>query len=428
MGQETLSWPYGPTLVRLTLALAIGLFIGIERERRRKEAGLRTFAFAALLGGVGGMLDDRYALLALGLLGVLVILLNVETIHTGEGAEITTSAALLVTGFVGVLAGKGHTFTPTAVGVATAGLLAWKEPLAGFSRALTESEFRSAVLLAIVAFVVYPVLPQGSLDPWQLVEPRAAWVTVILIAGLGFTNYVLLKLYGARGIELTGFLGGLVNSTVTVTELANRDKQSEGRLSHVAFTGVMLATAAMLIRNGLILGLLAPLALGRAAVPLILMLLGASVAAFRLTHRHKATGHEERESELPLLPTLESPFSLTAALKFALVFLILQIAGTLAQRALGTLGFYAVSVAGGAMSSASAVASAANLASARTLSPEIAGVGAILASGASAIVDLPIVARVGQNRLLTRRVALALTVTILLGMVGTVLQHLLGRV
>lgn len=428
MGQQALSWPYGPTLVRLTLALAIGLFIGIERERRRKEAGLRTFAFAALLGGVGGMLDDRYALLALGLLGVLVILLNIETIHTGEGAEITTSAALLVTGFVGVLAGKGHTFTPTAVGVATAGLLAWKEPLAGFSRALTESEFRSAVLLAIVAFVVYPVLPQGSVDPWQLVEPRAAWVTVILIAGLGFTNYVLLKLYGARGIELTGFLGGLVNSTVTVTELANRVKQSEGRLSHVAFTGVMLATAAMLVRNGLILGLLAPLALREAAVPLILMLVGTSVAAFRLTHIRKATAHEERESELPPLPTLESPFSLTAALKFSFVFLLLQIAGTLAQRALGTIGFYAVSIAGGAMSSASAVASAANLASARTLSPAIAAVGAVLASGASAMVDFPIVARVGQNRLLTRRVAMALTATIVLGMVGVFLQHMLRRV
>ena len=80
------------------------------------------------------------------------------------------------------------------------------------------------------------------------------------------------------------------------------------------------------------------------------------------------------------------------------------------------------------MSSASAVASAANLASARTLSPGIAGVGAVLASGASAIVDLPIVARVGQNRLLTRRVAMALTATIVLGLVGVFLQHMLRRV
>lgn len=225
------SWPYLPTLARIGLAIAIGLFIGIERERRQKEAGLRTFAFTAMLGAVGGMLGESFALLALALVGVLVIFLNVETIRTGEGAEITTSAALFVTGFAGLLAGLGHTFTPTALGIATAALLAWKEPLAGFSHGLTESELRSAILLAILAFVAYPVLPTGSIDPWGLIEPRPAWVTVLLIAALGFANYVLLKLYGARGIELTGFLGGLVNSTVTVTELTQRARAAGGRLS-----------------------------------------------------------------------------------------------------------------------------------------------------------------------------------------------------
>ena len=226
---ELPSWPYLPTLSRLSLALAIGLFIGIERERRRKEAGLRTFAFVSVLGAVGGLLGESYALLALGLVGILVVFLNIETIRTNEGAEITTSAALLVTAFIGLLAGQGHTFTPTALGVATAALLAWKEPLAGFSHALTESELRSAILLAILAFVAYPILPSGSIDPWGLIDPRPAWITVLLIAGLGFTNYVLLKLYGARGIELTGFLGGLVNSTVTVTELM-QPSASLGRL------------------------------------------------------------------------------------------------------------------------------------------------------------------------------------------------------
>ena len=44
------------------------------------------------------------------------------------------------------------------------------------------------MLLAIVAFVVYPVLPAGSVDPWRLIDARAAWVTVILIAALGFVN------------------------------------------------------------------------------------------------------------------------------------------------------------------------------------------------------------------------------------------------
>jgi len=79
-------WPYLPTLARLALALALGLLLGIERERRRKEAGLRTFAFASVLGAIGGLLGDSYALLALALVGVLVVLLNLETIRTGEGS------------------------------------------------------------------------------------------------------------------------------------------------------------------------------------------------------------------------------------------------------------------------------------------------------------------------------------------------------
>src|SRR5262249_9484324 len=158
MVPEFSSWPYVPTVARLALATAIGLLVGIERERRDKEAGVRTFAFAAILGAVGGLLGESFAPLALALVGVLVVLLNVEAIRAHQAAEITTSAALLVIAFAGLLAGQGHTFTPTVLGVGTAALLAWKQPLAGFSHQLTESELRSAILLAILAFVIYPIL------------------------------------------------------------------------------------------------------------------------------------------------------------------------------------------------------------------------------------------------------------------------------
>jgi uncharacterized membrane protein (DUF4010 family) len=426
---EVSIWPYVPTLARLALALAIGLFVGIERERRQKEAGVRTFAFAAVLGAVGGLLGDPFALLVLALLGVLVVLLNVETIRRGEGAEITTSAALLVTACAGVLAGQGHRFTPTLLGVATAALLAWKQPLAGFSHALTESELRSAILLAILTFVVYPILPVGHVDPWGLLEPRDAWVTVILVATLGFANYVLLKRYGARGVELMGFLGGFVNSTITVTELSTRALASGGRLADAVFRAVVLATAAMLLRNAAILGLLAPAALFDSAVPLLLMLAMTAVVVLGRGNRHEealgsssATGSKVGPAgELPV-PAMRSPFSLTAALQFGAIFLALQIAGTLAQRALGHAGFYAVSAVGGFVSSASAVAAAANLAASGTLPPEVAGIGAILASLTSAAVNLPIVARLTKDRPLTRRLAWVLGGVILLGVVGAVAQ------
>ena len=249
----TVLWPYLPALERLALALALGLFVGLEREWRRKEAGLRTFGFAGLMGCLGGLLGTSFSLMSLGLMGLLVVLMNVPAFRANQNGKLATSSALLVTTFTGILCGEGHTLTPTAVAVLSAALLAWKEPLAGFSIGLTETEIRSAILLAVLAFVIYPALPSGHADPWGLIEPRAAWVTIILIAGIGFANYVLLKLYGARGIELTGFLGGLVNSTVTVAELASRVRETPV-LAGIAYRGVMIATAAMVVRNANLAG------------------------------------------------------------------------------------------------------------------------------------------------------------------------------
>ncbi|MCY1022450.1 MgtC/SapB family protein [Pyxidicoccus sp. MSG2] len=402
--------------MRLMLALAVGLFVGLEREWRGKEAGLRTFGFASLLGGLGGLLGPPFAVAAVLLLGVLVCFLNWQSLRANQGAELTTSAALLVTGFTGVLCGLGHVVTPAAVAVTSAGLLTWKERLAGFSHQLTAEELRSAILLAILAFAIYPVLPASPVDPWGLIAPRAAWVTVILIAAMGFVNYLLLKLFGTRGVEVTGFLGGLVNSTVTVTELSNRVRETEGRLQDVAYRGVMLATAAMALRNAVLLGLLSYRALVNSAVPLALILLSSIGLALVRTRRPEAP-----EAAAPSLP-LQSPFSLQSALKFGAFLLLFQVVGTAGQSLLGHAGFYAVSAVGGLVSSASAVASAASLCAHGLLTPTIAGVGAIIASLASAAVNFVLVARVSGQRPLTLRLGWALGMVVVLGLVGAFVQ------
>ena len=80
--------------------------------------------------------------------------------------------ALLIVGFAGVLCGQGHTFTPVAVAIITAALLAWKQPISGFAVGLSDLELRSAILLAILSFIIYPVLPTRAIDPWGLIEPQ----------------------------------------------------------------------------------------------------------------------------------------------------------------------------------------------------------------------------------------------------------------
>jgi uncharacterized membrane protein (DUF4010 family) len=246
------------------------------------------------------------------------------------------------------------------------------------------------------------------------VEPRVAWATIILIAALAFVNYILLKLYGARGVELTGFLGGVVNSTVAAAEMANRVRESGDRLADVAYRGVMLGTAAMIARNGFLLGVLSMNVLTAAALPMGLML--AASLAFALVRKQSdaAAGIHTLQ--------LESPFSLKAAIKFGLVFIALEVAGTLAQRFLGQAGFYAVSLIGGVVSSASSVASAATLAARGAVAPDVAANGAVLASLASVLVDIPIVMRISRHRSLSIRLIFALAAVVVVGIAG-----ILGR-
>jgi uncharacterized membrane protein (DUF4010 family) len=149
------------------------------------------------------------------------------------------------------------------------------------------------------------------------------------------------------------------------------------------------------------------------------MLAGAAAATL-FRREHAATRGGE-------IPRMSSPFSLTSALRFGVLFLVLQVAGTLAQRTLGQSGFYAVSLIGGLVSSAGAVASAANLAAAGQITPDVAGTGAIFASLSSAFVNLPLVVRVGRTPALSRYVAVVLGAIILLGAIGMLVQPLLGR-
>jgi len=298
--------------------------------------------------------------------------------------------------------------------VITTALLAWKQPLSGFSRGLTENELRSAVLLAILAIVIYPALPVGSIGPWGLIEPRAAWLTVLLIAGIGFVNYVLWKLYGARGVELTGFLGGLVNSSVTVSELASRVSETGGQTANAAYRGVVLATAAMITRNAVLLAILAPAAFVASLFPHALMLL--VCLGFVMTHwKERELIEDANASDVKL----ELPFSVWVALKYGLLFLILHVVGLLAQHYFGQAGFYAVSFLGGLVSSASAVAAAASLAENGTLPAAVAASGAIVASLTSVLVNVPFIAR-AHNKPLMKKLVIAMACVAIVGVFGAI--------
>ena len=235
---------------------------------------------------------------------------------------------------------------------------------------------------------------------------------MILIAGIAFVNYILLRLLGPRGMEITAFFGGLINSRKVIVEFMLRSAHNSEALAPVVFRGIMLATSAMAVRNAIIL---ATISHSREATYLSLAPLGfmflLSVALWRLNPVVKdELGVQHLE--------LDSPFSLSAALKFGLVFLVLNIIGALAERRFGSSSFYFVSLAGGLLSSGSSIASTATLIRHGDI-PTVVGVnGMVISSLTSVVINIPLVRRIGGTPALRRKITISLIGITLAGLAG----------
>lgn len=381
------------------------MLVGFERESANKDVGIRTFGLTALLGALSVLISPAYGLAALIGVIVLVAFLNARSMISSQSLEITTSAALLVTYALGVLVGLGHTFTPVASAILMTLLLGWKLELRKFAGGVSVEELRSAVLLGLIGLVIYPVLPDRFIDRWELVNLRQSWITVIVIASIAFVNYVLLRLYSTRGLYWTAILGGLVNSRAAVAELMTVGTGAR------TTTVVLLVTLAMFIRNIVLLALFAPRALLTAVGPLFAM------ACVALLLR---TGKSDDEPGREL--TLGSPISLRRVLAYGLLFIAIEVIGTLAERVFGNVGFIAASGISGIASSASATAAAANLSAIGKITPELAGTAAVIASMGSALTNVPLVFK-RLSRPLLLRIASSTALQIVVGIAVLAAQH-----
>lgn len=413
MQTDSAHFPATPIALKMAVSIGIGMLAGMEREWSNKDVGIRTFAIVALLGMIASVIGLNVAIAAFVGVFLLVAAMNTRSILADRSLEITTSAALLVNYLLGVLVGLGHIFTPVAGAIVMTMLLAWKTELSRFAGGLQPSEIRSAVLLGLIGFVIYPVLPNRYIDPWQLFNPGDAWISVIAIAGIGFVNYVFLRIYSTRGLYLGALFGGLVNSSATVAELATR-AQEAGMVAQTTSL-CLITTVAMFARNLVLATLFSPRSLSATLVPLLAMVI---VAGLWIWRDHAI------QDKVPGTLTLTSPISLTKVLWFGVLFITIQVFGTLLTRAFGSYGMFATGIFGGLVSSASTTAAAATMAMHGKISPSLAGSTTVLTSLTSAAVNLPIVWRTTKNSTVVRRLTLEVGTVISMGIVAVIVDRI----
>jgi len=390
------------TVVKLALATALGLFLGLEREWSHKSAGIRTFALISLLGAVFTVLD-RPGLLVVGgaLVVVQAVFLAIAGLLSDEGLSLTTSVSMLVAYGVGVLVGAGFLIEGVTVAVLSSLLLVLKRELHSFAWGLSQEEIQSATEFAILAFVVFPLLPA---DPVTVnmgtlsfdVELRVIWLMVVTVAGIGIVNYAVVQSYGGRGIAITGFFGGLASSTAVVGTMLDHVRQRPEATSY-AVAAILLADAAMALRN-LVITLaftvspeISPLV--ETILPLGAVIVG-SVAVAAVT----------ADWGVSVDMDLDSPFSMRNALTFGVLFLVIVVAGAIAQAQLGNLGLYGASAITGLVSSAGATTSAVLLYRGGAIEPTTATLAILLATASSIVVKAGLTVA-SPNRRFASRVA-----------------------
>ena len=332
-------------LPAFTTSLALGLLIGLERERSpAAKAGLRTFALVAMLGTLMALIGQETGatwVIVAGFIGVTAIIISA---YVGDNADddpgTTTQAALMLCFGLGAAVWYGYSTLAIMLAIVTTVLLHFKPELQNMSKNLTRRDLQSILQFAVLSFIVLPILPDQDYGPYSSLNPYQTWLMVVLISGVSLAGYVALRLVGHRyGAPLLGFLGGLVSSTATTLVYARHSKNGEA-MNRLAVVVILIANLVVLIRLSVVSVVVSPKIL-----PHILpVLMGGFVLGLLVTFL--MWRNDNRDGESPM-PQLTNPTEIRTALGFGLMYAAVLLCAAWLSDYAGSSGLYALAVVSG---------------------------------------------------------------------------------
>lgn len=344
----------GVTARGLGIALAIGLFVGLERGWRAREvreggrvAGLRTFALIGLMGGLLSVVGSASAsalalLLAVGLacVAILFAVAFKRSMSTTGTVSITTGIAALVTFALGALAAQGQEIVAVAAAVVVTLLLGMKEQLHDGLRRIQPEELHAVLQLAVLSAAILPFLPNEGLGPYGAINPFKIWLAVILVAALALAGHVAVRLRGQQqGLVWAGLLGGLASSTAATVALA-RAVRDEPALVSSGVPAIVAASGVMFLRMAVVVALLQPSLALRLGGFLSLLGVACFVVAWGLWRRRVPSPPGRLDAQAKL-------FGLPTALGFGLALGLVAVASQAGRAYLGEAGLYGVAFIAG---------------------------------------------------------------------------------
>ena len=410
-------------------AILLGALVGIEREKRKSEeeethhiAGLRTFILLALFGAAAGFMSRLLSepwifgvsLLIVGAYVVAGYYVSTRTSQNGKG--LTTEVAAVIVFLLGAMVMFGYEPLAVGLGVVTAAVLAYKQPLHGFVAKLGWDDVYAGVRLLIATFIALPLLPNDPVDPWGALNPYKLWLLVILISSLSLVGYVLTRLLGpSRGVALTGLAGGLASSTAVTLSFAKEGRDNP-QIANALACGILLAWAVMFVRVLVLVAVVNRSLLVPLLLPFVVMAVVVAGFAAWLYYRGPKNKGASAKGEV----AVKNPFSLTAAAKFAALFAVVLLAVKIVQQTMAPSGLYAVAALSGLVDVDAITLSMAELA--KTGEAQVAMVAIVIAALSNTLVKCGMVI-VLAGLALSKPILIATAATLIAGLVAVLVNQ-----
>jgi uncharacterized membrane protein (DUF4010 family) len=333
-------------LPQFLTSLAIGLLIGLERERNPSaKAGLRTFTLVAVFGTLSALLSTKLGspwLLIAGLLAVAGMIIGAYLNGPNEENDpgTTTVIALLMCYGLGAMIWYDLATLAVMLAIAVTTLLYFKPELRGISQKLTRRDLVAVLQFSVLTFIVLPILPDENYGPYDAFNPHQAWLMVVLISGISLAGYAALHVVGTRyGAPLLGFLGGLVSSTATTMIYAKHGRANQSMLN-IAASVIVIASIVVVLRLIVVSAVVAYGALPD-LLPVLVggLLFGLIVALYNWRKLSHAT-------EL-YMPETSNPAELHTAIGFGLLYVAVLLGSAWMADLAGSQGLYVVALISG---------------------------------------------------------------------------------
>jgi uncharacterized membrane protein (DUF4010 family) len=243
--------------------------------------------------------------------------------------------------------------------------------------------------------------------PFDVLNPYKIWLMVVLISGLGFLGYLLIKIVGPRqGIGLTGLLGGLVSSTAVTLTFSQRSQNSD----HLAKPFALAITIGWTVMFARVL-----VEVGATNLPLLSSVWLPIVAAGVVGLSYGIYLYFAPRPDEPEEVSFSNPFELRPAITFGLLYGVILLVARAAQYYFGDTGVYVSSIASGLADVDAITLSMAELSNQGALDLVTAARAIVLATMSNTVVKGGIVLSSG-TRALRRAIAPGFALMLLTGL------------